>query len=225
MAPQRSRLPEEFRDIEQRLPGYRPSVIFDVGANVGQSCVAYANAYPKARIYSFEPVPQTYARLCENISPYPNITAYDLALGGRAGVAVMTAIGTGTANRIRPDEEPGASGTATVRVDEGHRVAAEIGVTDISYLKIDTEGFDLEVLHGFKPLFPRIDFVQVEASMNPYNTAHVGFRVLEDFLREQGFLLFKFYAQAFEFGFGGLPVLRRTNPLFIRGAIVKAKSA
>jgi FkbM family methyltransferase len=213
-------LPEEFRDISERISGYRPKVIFDVGANVGQSCVPYAAAFPDAKIYAFEPVPETFRQLEKAIVPHNNISIHNIALGSQPGTATMTADGTSTGNSLRPNPKTGAPGSVDVRVELGHRIAEELGVEEISYLKIDTEGFDLDVLIGFKPLLPKIDFVQVEASMNPYNTWHIAFRAFEDILREHGFFLFRLYEQTFEFRFGGLPIMRRSNPLFIRGDLV-----
>jgi FkbM family methyltransferase len=215
-----STLPDEFRDIERQLAGYRPKIIFDVGANTGQSCIPYALAYPQAKIYAFEPVPSSYQELIKNASSHNNIVVKNLALGSRSGLATMTAIGTSTGNSLKPQPKSGAPDTVDVRLEQGYLIAEEIGVSAISFLKIDTEGLDLDVLVGFEPFLTKIDFIQVEAAMNAYNTWHVPFRALEDFLREHDFLLFRFYEQTFEFGFGGLPVMRRTNPLFIRSGLV-----
>jgi hypothetical protein len=40
--------------------GCKISTIFDVGANVGQSALKFQEAFPRARIHSFEPVSATY---------------------------------------------------------------------------------------------------------------------------------------------------------------------
>ncbi len=216
-------MPEEFADIFRALPDYRPAIIFDVGANVGQSCTAYAAALPDARIHAFEPVPATFDKLAAAVADHPHITAHRLALGRDAGTARMAmAAGGSTTARIVQGEGP-AQGMVDVRMAPGYVVAAELGVEAISYLKIDTEGFDLDVVLGFAPMLGRVDFVQVEAGMNPYNRTHVPFRALEDALRECGFLLFGFYEQQLEWKRGGRPVLRRTNPLFINGRLVDVK--
>jgi hypothetical protein len=91
----------------------------------------------------------------------------------------------------------------------------ELGLDHIDFLKIDTEGHDLEVLHGFLPRLGQVDFVEVEAGMNPYNTTHVPFDRLAGFLREAGFHLAHIFQQKMEWKRGGQPVLRRCNPLFV----------
>ncbi|MBW6401033.1 FkbM family methyltransferase [Roseomonas sp. HJA6] len=209
-----------FRQITKHLPDWRPGVIFDVGANIGQSCTTYASSFPDAAIHAFEPVPETFSELRRRIEPYPNITAHPIGLSCRAGEARMTAIGTTPGNRLLGPEERVAVKTQAVRLDTGAAMADELGVEAISFLKIDTEGHDLDVILGFAPMLDSVDFVQVEASMNPYNRTHVPFRLLEDTLRHFGYLLFNIFEPTQEFKRGGRPVLRRCNPVFIAGRLV-----
>nr|WP_272877315.1 FkbM family methyltransferase [Neoroseomonas eburnea] len=202
------------------MPDWQPQCIFDVGANKGQSCTAYAGMFPAATIHAFEPVPQSFESLRIAAGQYPNIAVHQLALSSAPGIVKMTAAGASTMNRIVSGDTAESPDGIEVRAVPGHIVAAELGISRISFLKIDTEGHDLDVLLGFSPLLPQVDFVEVEAAMNPYNKTHVQFRLLEDTLRNFGFLLFRFYEQAMEFQRGGRPVLRRTNPLFINQRLV-----
>lgn len=215
-----TKLTPEFADIAKALPSYTPSLIFDVGANVGQSCVSYARSFPDADIYAFEPVPAAFEQLCLATASIPKIKTHNIALGSKPGIVRMKAVGTSTMNKIVLGPLTEGPNYVDVQAEQGHEIARKLAINSISYLKIDTEGFDLEVLVGFRPILSQVDFVQVEASMNPYNKAHVPFRALEDFLRENGFLLFKFYEQCLEFGRGGRPILRRSNPLFINARLV-----
>ena len=43
-------------DIAHRFPEYRFKVIFDVGANVGQSAIKYVKSYPSSSIYASNPL-------------------------------------------------------------------------------------------------------------------------------------------------------------------------
>lgn len=215
------RIPPFFLHVRRLLPDYVFTTIFDVGANIGQSCTAFAVAAPEARIHAFEPILPTFAVLAQNVAAIPLISAHNLALGASPGEIVMTATAYSTNNRVVPDR-PGWRNLARVAVNTGDAFCAEHGITTISYLKIDTEGHDLDVLAGFEAMLPRIDFVQVEASMNPHNQLHVPFRALEDLLRGAGFLLFHLYDQTFQNRF---PALRRSNPVFIQERLFEAARA
>src|SRR5690349_13867376 len=45
-----------------------PAIIFDVGANVGQTSAYLRNAFSNSQIYAFEPVASTYQELIKNVS-------------------------------------------------------------------------------------------------------------------------------------------------------------
>lgn len=221
--PDRLKPPGPFRDIAARLPDWRPTTIFDVGANRGQSALAYAAAFPDVPIHSFEPIPATFDALCAATASCANVTAYRIALGKAPGVARMAQGPSSVSSRVVAGEAVLREPAVEVEMETGAAFAARHGIGAISFLKIDTEGSDYDVLIGFVPMMERIDFIQVEAAMNPYNRTHVAYRLLEDFLLHQGFYLFKFYEQVLEFKRGGRPVLRRTNPVFINGSLVDLK--
>ncbi|NEY89848.1 FkbM family methyltransferase [Tabrizicola oligotrophica] len=208
--------------IARRLPDWRADVVFDVGANVGQSAREFAQGWPDARIHSFEPVPRSFARLCEATRDLSLVTAHNLGLGRHSGAAEMTDLANSVQNRIvaEPAAAAEATTTQTVQILRGADFCDSHGIRRISYLKIDTEGHDLEVLKGFGALLKWVDFVQVEAGMNPYNKTHVPFEALSSFLTRRGFLLFYLFEQMMEFKLGGRPVLRRCNPVFINDRLV-----
>jgi FkbM family methyltransferase len=208
----------EFTVIARRIAGWNPSVILDVGANVGQSAVAFAKAYPQAMVHSFEPFPASYRKLLANTRGYDNIMAHQIGLGAEPALVQMSDGAVSTQNRILADAQ-GDDGIE-VAIHQGAAVLDRLGLAQVSYLKIDTEGHDLEVLKGFAPALNRIDFIQVEAGMNRYNQTHVPFAQLCDFMQEHGFLLFYIFEQILEFKKGGRPVLRRANPLFINPRLV-----
>jgi len=89
-------------------------------------------------------------------------------------------------------------------------------IEKVNYLKIDTEGEDLEVLRGGENMLKeqRIDFVEVEAGMHAGNKRHVSFEALKDYLESRSYLLFGIYGQVHEWPTKE-PHLRRTNPVFV----------
>ena len=204
--------------INRRLPKWQAAIVFDVGANTGQSARGFARFWPEARIHSFEPVPRTFAKLAEAARDMPHVTVHNLGLGRLSGPAEMTDLPQSVQNRITPPTD--GLPTQTVQIQRGVDFCEARGIKRISYLKIDTEGHDLEVLRGFAGMFKRVDFVQVEAGMNPHNKPHVPYGQLSDFLLKRGFYLFYIFEQVMEFKQGGRPVLRRCNPVFINARLV-----
>lgn len=243
--PELANAPRVIRDIAARVPGYRFRTILDVGANLGQSCLPLAAALPEAQIYAFEPAALSFAGLQKNVAGHPNIEPVNLALGATTAHGSLIAEGTSFMNRlVRPQARaerpslaqalgraPGGPPAAVaeppprkvryqeVEVVSGADFCRSRGIDHVSFLKIDTEGHDLDVVRGFGPALGIVDFVQVEAAMNDYNRTHVQLRDFQTVLGQAGFYLFRIYGEAFEFKSGGRPVSRRCNPVFIHARV------
>lgn len=198
-----------FAVIQRAVPTYEFGNIFDVGANDGTVSVELAKASPECRVFAFEPVAETYEAAAVRCAGSPNVSLFCCAVGAVPGKAKMITAGPSVMNRIsdRGDRE-----VPVTTIDEFCRLQA---VKEISYLKIDTEGNDLNVLRGAIQMLAHIDFVEVEASMNEYNEYHVGYWDFRDFLRLHRFGLLHIFEQVLEWGGGGHPIMRRANLIFV----------
>lgn len=206
-----------FDLIQGYFPEWTPKLMFDVGANRGQTATAYARRFPSAQIHSFEPVPLTHDKLVAATKEHPNVSTHNIGLGKHAETLTMQVNGSKPTNRVVTGADPNADNVIEVPVRPGADIFRELGAERIDYLKIDTEGHDLNVLLGFLPVIQDVDFIQVEAAMNPYNKTHVPLRAFEDLLWEHGFYLLHIFEQTMEWKRRGRPVLRRSNPVFING--------
>jgi hypothetical protein len=113
------------------------------------------------------------------------------------------------------------TGTEEVAIERLDEFCGRNSIREIGFLKVDTEGYDLEVLKGATALFNqgRIGIVQLEAGMNPQNDLHVPLRDFMDFLEPRGYSLLGIYEQQNEWPTAD-PRLRRSNPLFIHTALI-----
>ena len=122
--------------------------IFDIGGNIGILSVIMANHFPKAKIYSFEPVKENFDILLKNIAPYPNVTAFNYGLGSKNEIVNINTSddprnhGGFSLHDIGVDTE-GRKQNVTIR--NVNDVIDEIGV-GIDLIKIDTEGSEYDVL-------------------------------------------------------------------------------
>ena len=145
------------------------TTIIDVGANVGQSAATFLEHFPSARIISFEPHHPSFETLSQAIAS-PRFRAVNLALGDRAGESVLHECPESSVlNSLlaaTPTTALGRRATrpVTTRVETLDRWCEREGVPTIDLLKIDTEGFDLNVLRGAEALLSRgaVSFVFTE---------------------------------------------------------------
>jgi FkbM family methyltransferase len=162
----------------------------DVGANIGMVTLAASTAVgPEGRVLSFEPNPEVRQRLLEHVemNGLKNVQVFDTALGAEPGSATLTTAsartGTGT---LRAQE--GAMNAYTVPVQTLDSLAGLIPADRRVFLKIDTEGYDYNVLRGARELLARPG-IRIFAEVNHKWMAELGQTAKELFayMEELGF--------------------------------------
>lgn len=161
-------------------------VVFDVGANEGQTAEHYVCAFPSAQIYSFEPVAATYKSLTERVSRWPRVRTFQLAFADTNRSARIQLAPYSVYNSLRNEVSnnccSGHNELVEIRTLESFCVQQSINHIDL--LKTDTEGFDLEVLKGAETMLRahQIQFIVAEVTFHPQNTYHTSFFHLAEYL-------------------------------------------
>ena len=140
------------------LAQYDVDCVLDVGANRGQFGRRLREAGFRGRIVSFEPVPATAAELRERAAPDPDWVVHACALGAQDGTTTMHVV-PGTLSSVRAPTAFGARRYRRLRDPQPVEVPVRRldGLLDEAlaglaarrpYLKLDTQGYDLEVFAG-----------------------------------------------------------------------------
>jgi FkbM family methyltransferase len=126
--------------LRERRP--HEGVILDVGAHIGNHSVYWTAFVPHDLLVAFEPAPESYALLRENV---PAALTLPLALSDVSGIARMRQdeVNRGR-TRIDPD---GDLPVLTVRLDD-------LGL-EPSFVKLDVEGWQARVLRGGRQTLAR----------------------------------------------------------------------
>lgn len=131
--------------IDIKRSGCQIAIVFDVGAHIGQSALKFKIAFPKARIFCFEPVRYTFEILKKNTDSYIDISCNNIALGSSDGQATVYLTRHSTTNSlIKPNTITGSE-AVEIRTVDGF--ASENLIERIDLLKIDAEGLDLSLIH------------------------------------------------------------------------------
>lgn len=150
-------------DSECRLPvESEPSVIFDVGANIGAASVYFALRYPNARVFAFEPLPEHLDVLHRNLEPFgERATIVPMGLGDRPGMFPYRyaddplTFGGGMLQRADHAPRPVRLPTTTIA-----DVCRTSGIDRIDVLKVGTSGADLALLRGMpRAMLGRVEVV------------------------------------------------------------------
>lgn len=209
----------DFRaDIEIFRHKIEVKTILDVGANVGQSVKQFKSWFPDSRIFAVEPVGSTFNELVKNTSGMEGVRCFNIALGD-SGIEKVYIENSPLSVDNKVVRGAGADGVEEVRCVSGDQFCLENNIKAIDFLKIDTEGYDLDVLRGFTALLKsnKVCLVQVECGMNIGNKKHVYIEDILMFFKEVGYNFFGIYEQVRELD-GKVP-LRRANVVMVSGLI------
>lgn len=167
--------------------------VIDVGASRGQFALFARRRWPSARIICFEPIPGAADKLQEVLGGA--VTLHRTALGSVEGASSLNISGADDSSSLLPIgrqavEFPGTRAVGTVTVPVGvlanHLHAALPGPV---LLKIDVQGFELEVLHGAGDRLALVDEILCECSfVELYDGQPLASDVIR-YLREHGFTL------------------------------------
>jgi FkbM family methyltransferase len=143
------------------------NTIFDVGAHVGQTAARFATAFPRARIYSFEPDPTAFNELRSVGNRTERVQPVNAAVSDRDGQAtffVNRFNQTSSLLKAAPDaaqylvDRTGLTlaSQIDVRVVTLDRFCAEHQIERIDLLKVDAQGSELRVLNGARQMIDRV---------------------------------------------------------------------
>lgn len=138
--------------IKEHLP--KGGTFFDIGANIGLMSIFAARCLSdNGKVYSFEANPETAKLLRYNIklNKISNIEVVDKAVGndtGKIRIYDNWSVNRGGATLIKPEKETNSFEVDLIRIDD----MAEYSNSAISMIKIDVEGFELDVLKGLEKI-------------------------------------------------------------------------
>jgi FkbM family methyltransferase len=209
-----------FFDIKRRLRNENFGLFFDVGANVGQSVRQFLTEFPGAKILAFEPDPDTFKKLEATVQKMPGVEALNFGFSRQSGVVRFDNTSPVIEMHRLADNQQDTS-LPLVRFSTIDEFCAEKGIGNIDYLKIDTEGHDLDVLNGAAENLKRgaIGLAVAECSMNSDNPGISAFFDVHQYMDQFGYRLFGVYEQT-PGTFTSRPQLRRANCVYISPAVI-----
>lgn len=191
----------EYQVIKDVLRESGATVILDVGANVGQYGDLVLETGFQGRIISFEAIPEVHARLARHVAKRSELwkVAPCAALGGKRGQAAINLAGNSVSSSLLPMRRehiaaaPDSAyiGSELVQVERLDSLAESwIPSGARLMIKVDTQGYELEVLEGATALFPRTVALQIEMSLVPLYDGAPSLMEAVNYVERCGFELF-----------------------------------
>jgi len=134
---------------------------FDVGANIGVYSILISEV-SNVYIYSFEPHPETFNLLKENlkINLRKNVFPENIAIGSRNSIVRLSNSPYSSINKVLTDTLEDGITINQFSLDEfifANKICPDI-------IKIDDEGYEVDVLKGLKNNISSVKIIFVEAN-------------------------------------------------------------
>jgi FkbM family methyltransferase len=193
-----------FYDMSKFVKVQKP-MLFDVGANLGQTVKDFKEVFRNSTIHAFEPSPETFKILKEKSSKFKDINLWNFGIGSKCENLIFNEYklsNTSSFLKIRNIDAKNIKRRTLIETTTIDKFCEEKKIEKIDILKIDTEGFELEVMKGAKKLMAngKIGLLFLEARFIDSHDDMPSFSALWDFVISNGFELVSIY-----------PVVHRKN--------------
>jgi FkbM family methyltransferase len=187
------------RRIAASLSFFDIDTVIDVGANVGQYGASLRASGFGGRIVSCEPLSDAVVRLQRRAAKDASWTAIRTAVGASPGTLEINVSANSYSSSVLPmtsahtGAAPGSEyvGAESVPVTTIVDLVAAQGIDpERTWLKIDTQGYEAQVLAGAGPLLGSFAAVQLELSFVPLYDGQALFDELVGRLNEAGLTMF-----------------------------------
>lgn len=188
-----------FKFIEQEIN--QAKIIFDIGANIGATVLFFAKCNPTAQIHAFEPDSFLFKKAKKNIdlNGFNNIHLHNFGLGKSKHQAKLYLLDKHNLGMNRIFSKPNPYPFQEVEIDSLDNFVLENKISEIDFIKIDTENYELEILIGAEKTFNSlpISLIHIEITNKNLYESSSSSQEIYNLLQKYGFR--KFYiAETFE---------------------------
>jgi len=144
------------------------AVIVDLGANIGVFAIYAATTTRNARVYAYEPLPEFYELMRENVrlnQRTDTVECFNSAVAGEANARDIYVAGTDFffPTFVAPSDHDDAATRVQVRCTTLAEILDANQLEQVDLLKMDIEGAEYEVFCGTPPhYFERIKEIRME---------------------------------------------------------------
>ena len=170
--------------------------VLDIGANVGQFAKEARGKLPEARIYSFEPLKESFNKLQSYFGVDKKFTGFNFALGEKTEQITMhksqytpsssLLLMSETHKTLFPHTKNHTEEDVAVKkLDE---IAPQLNLEKELLIKIDVQGFEDKVINGGVETFKKAKVVLVETSFTILYEGQPTFDDIYEKLKSLGFI-------------------------------------
>ncbi len=182
------------RDLIDFIEDRKIDLVIDVGANVGQFGESLRAGGYRGRIVSFEPIESAFQTLSIKAAADGNWEVHHCGLGAASGAAVLHVSKLSVFSSILDMTSAAALHDSRMAVDHIEQIPIQTldqvaaGLSGRMLLKIDTQGYERQVIEGGQQTIPRLMGILMELPVIRVYDGEWQFHEALRFMAEAGFV-------------------------------------
>ena len=183
-----------FNTVLTELISDNHPLIFDIGAEDGDSCERYSSILKNPIIHAFEPRPDQFEIMKSKFNDNKNVYLNNVAVGSKTEIKISNQIKgggrssflTSTVDDLSKQEQ------IDVQVETVDAYVKKNNIKKINLLKIDVQGFEDEVLKGAQETLKlnKIDIIETELILGNMYEKTLSFNEIENLIYPYGYKFF-----------------------------------
>ena len=197
-----------FNDIHISLTKKKNPIIFDIGANQGQSIIRFKKLFPNSEIHAFEPIEKEFSNLRSKFQNDNSIILNNFALGENEeekDFYIATNTGNSSFYKLNPNTkwlevrskqfnikpENFISEIKKIKIKTLDEYCKSNKITKIDILKIDSQGYEDKILLGASKILEKkiVKIIETELMFDDIYEKHLSFYDIEKYLIKNNFRL------------------------------------
>lgn len=190
------------KDLKRRftiINNYQINILLDIGANTGQYATKMRNLGYLGKIISFEPVQEAFQILAKSAKKDKNWVVKNYALGDKDTTGIINVSGSSDNSSIlemlpvhsESSKDLKYVGQQEIEIKKTDTIFSSfVKDEDNVMLKIDTQGFEKNVIDGALKSLKKIKIIQLEMSIVPLYENEILYREMITYLEYLGFQLY-----------------------------------
>lgn len=178
--------------------GVAPHVVIDGGACVGHWTILFKSVFPEATILMIEPQEQhtnVLQRICERYAP--TVQFANVLIGpsdmNEVEFTVLEDTSGGTGSSVLPEHSNVPRHVAKLPMITMDNLLDRVGFVAPNFIKLDVQGYELEVLKGATRALSTAEFILLEVSIWQYNAGSPLLNEVLSWMDRSGFRAYEIF--------------------------------
>tara|TARA_B100000945_G_C20306760_1_gene560730 strand:+ start:118 stop:831 length:714 start_codon:yes stop_codon:yes gene_type:complete len=186
-------------ELKELIKGIKtPETIIDIGSNKGQFILLIEKIYPNKNIYSFEPIKEMINKQKKFFAYKNNIIFHNVALGSSTTLKeflITARMDSSSFLKIVSDKNKSKNydivENRNIQINTLDNLLINEKISHPVLIKIDVQGYELEVLRGANNLLKKTDYLLLEVSKNEMYQNQPIEKVIVEYLKNLNFDILK----------------------------------